>query len=173
MGKIVKFNLNNQENTKKLDTERNVKIKNDKKEEGEITQEGKKELNETKEKTLQVEKESKSKLIDIKKEKSILDRIVEGIEEHVLYNFAVKQVLGVNFRYEINNKNEIGVIGKLAYEHKRRAGVFVADFIAKGYKDKKSEKVIITELAFLQGEPDFYNTIKNTLKAKKILPNLV
>jgi len=103
---------------------------------------------------------------------NFLELVVKGIEEHVLYYFAVKEVLGIEFLHKINEKGEIGVIGVLAYEHKRREGSFVAEFIAKGYFNKKNNKVVITELAFKQGEPQLYQSISKTLKAKKILPEI-
>lgn len=114
--------------------------------------------------------ESSQNIKSINEDTSFLELIAKGIEEHVLYYFAVKEVLGINFVYENNDKGEIGVLGVLAYEHKRRAGSFVAEFIAKGYFDSKNKKVIITELAFKQGEPQLYQSIMKTLKAKKILP---
>ncbi|WP_028950390.1 hypothetical protein [Sulfurihydrogenibium subterraneum] len=97
------------------------------------------------------------------------DLIRQALEDHVLSNFAVKTILGMNFVYKVN-KNDVGVIGQLAYEHKRRPGVFVADYIAKGYKQK--DKYIIDSLAFELGEPEFYKQIFNILKAKKALPEL-
>ena len=111
-----------------------------------------------------------SKSISVQDIPSFVDLVAKGIEEHVLYYFAVKEVLGINFVYKENEKGEIGIIGVLAYEHKRRAGSFIAEFIAKGYYDSKNKKVIITELAFKQGEPQLYQSIMKTLKAKKILP---
>lgn len=95
--------------------------------------------------------------------------IRHSLEEHILTNFAVKTILGMDFVYKIN-KNDIGVLGQVVYEHKRRAGVFIADFIAKGYKQK--DKYIIDSLAFELGEPEFYKQIQNILKTKKALPEL-
>lgn len=97
------------------------------------------------------------------------DLIRQALEEHILSNFAVKTILGMDFVYKVN-KNDLGVIGQLAYEHKRRPGVFVADYIAKGYKQK--DKYVIDSLAFELGEPEFYKQIFNILKAKKALPEL-
>ncbi|ACN99288.1 hypothetical protein [Sulfurihydrogenibium azorense] len=97
------------------------------------------------------------------------DLIRLALEDHILSNFAVKTILGMDFVYKIS-KNDIGVIGQLAYEHKRRPGVFVADYIAKGYKQK--DKYVIDSLAFQLGEPEFYKQILNILKAKKALPEL-
>jgi hypothetical protein len=95
--------------------------------------------------------------------------IRQALEEHILTNFAVKNILGMDFVYKIN-KSDIGVLGQIAYEHKRRPGVFVADYIAKGYKQK--DKYVIDSLAFELGEPEFYQQIFNILKAKKTLPKL-
>ena len=143
MAKIIKFNpQNNDENSNK-----NVS---------------------TTEKNKEAQSEKKIKSInDIP---SFVELVAKGIEEHVLYYFAVKEVLGINFVYKNNEKGEIGVLGFLAYEHKRKPGSFIAEFIAKGYYDSKNKKVIITELAFKQGEPQLYQSIMKTLKAKKILP---
>lgn len=95
--------------------------------------------------------------------------IRQALEEHILTNFAVKNILGMDFVYKVN-KNDIGVLGQVAYEHKRRPGVFVADYIAKGYVQK--DKYIIDSLAFELGEPEFYKQIFNILKAKKALPEV-
>ncbi len=143
MAKIIKFNpQNNDENSNK-----NVS---------------------TTEKNKEAQSEKKIKSInDIP---SFVELVAKGIEEHVLYYFAVKEVLGINFVYKNNEKGELGVLGVLAYEHKRKPGSFIAEFIAKGYYDSKNKKVIITELAFKQGEPQLYQSIMKTLKAKKILP---
>ncbi len=147
MAKIIKFNpQNNNENQNKNQTD-NIESKQDK--ESDINQ---------------------SKLRAIDNIPSFLELIANGIEEHVLYYFAVKEVLGINFVYKDNEKGEVGVLGVLVYEHKRKPGSFVAEFIAKGYYDNRSKKVIITELAFKQGEPQLYQSIIKTLKAKKILP---
>ncbi len=151
MGKIIKFPFGNQGETEKKQSSQETS------------------------KTLEIKK----KIKDRKKEKikSIYQKkpfelfVKEGVEEHVLKNFAVKQVLGLDVIYKENEKREIGVIGLLAYEHKRRPGIFNADFIAKGHIDK-DDKVIIDELAFRAGEPEYYNTISKLLKAKKILPDI-
>ena len=116
------------------------------------------------------EAQSEKKIKSINDIPSFVELIAKGIEEHVLYYFAVKEVLGINFVYKNNEKGELGVLGVLAYEHKRKPGSFIAEFIAKGYYDGKNKKVIITELAFKQGEPQLYQSIMKTLKAKKILP---
>lgn len=97
------------------------------------------------------------------------EKIKEAIEEHLITNFAVKKVLKLEIAYKIGN-GEIGVVGILAYEHKRRPGIFNANFIAKGYQDKKSGNFVISTLAFEAGEPDLFMSIYNTLKAKKLLP---
>lgn len=94
-------------------------------------------------------------------------QIKKAVEEHILSNFAVKNVLGMDIIYKIN-KSDIGIIGSMVYEHKRKGGVFLADFIAKGYKSKN--QYIIDTLAFEFGEPDLYRNILNMLKAKKALP---
>ncbi len=101
---------------------------------------------------------------------SLEDKIKFAVEEHLTTNFAVKTVLGMDIFYRINEKGEIGVVGNVIYEHKRRGGRFMADFIASGYLNKKSGSVVISLLAFSAGEPDLYMNIYNTLKAKKILP---
>ncbi len=97
------------------------------------------------------------------------EKIKTAIEEHLITNFAVKKVLKLEIVYKTGN-GEIGVVGILAYEHKRRPGVFNANFIAKGYKDKKTGNFTISTLAFEAGEPDLFMSIYNTLKAKKLLP---
>lgn len=96
-------------------------------------------------------------------------QIKKAVEEHILANFAVKKVLGMDIVYKIN-KSDLGVIGTVAYEHKRRDGMFIADFIAKGGKMK--DKFFIDTLAFEAGEPELYQNIVKILKAKKALPNL-
>jgi osmotically-inducible protein OsmY len=107
-----------------------------------------------------------------KKVDPFYQKVYDGIEEHVLQTFAVKQVVDMDFKFKTNEKGEIGAIGKLAYHHKRREGLFVATFIAKGYIDKKKDKVVISELAFLEGEPDYYATLEKILKAKNIYPEI-
>jgi hypothetical protein len=57
-------------------------------------------------------------------------QIKKAVEEHILANFAVKKVLEMDIVYKIS-KSDIGVIGTVVYEHKRRGGPFIADFIAK------------------------------------------
>jgi len=110
--------------------------------------------------------ENKEKAIDENDEEM---QIKKAVEEHILTNFAVKNVLGMDIVYKIN-KSDIGVIGTVVYEHKRREGSFVADFIAKGYKSKN--QYIIDTLAFEAGEPELYRNILNMLKAKKALPEI-
>ncbi|HEV08812.1 MAG TPA: hypothetical protein ENO34_00250 [Sulfurihydrogenibium azorense] len=107
-------------------------------------------------------KESQNQTLDER------EAIRKALEDHILANFAVKTILGIDFVYKIN-KNDIGVLGQIAYEHKRRSGVFVADYIAKGYKQK--DRYVIDSLAFQLGEPEFYTQILNILKAKKALPD--
>jgi hypothetical protein len=102
---------------------------------------------------------------------SFIEAVRKGVEEYILNNFAVKNILGMDIVYKENNR-EIGVIGAIAYEHKRRAGMYVADFIGKGYIDKNSGKVIIDNLAFKAGEPELYSSIEKIMKAKKILPDI-
>jgi len=113
------------------------------------------------------EKKEEEKLEQIVEDESL--KIKQAVEEHILTNFAVKNVLGMDIVYKIN-KNDIGVIGVVVYEHKRREGVFTADFIAKGSKIK--DKFVIDNLAFSQGEPYLYNQILNILKAKNCLPQI-
>ncbi len=105
-----------------------------------------------------------------KEEVSLEQKIKSSVEEHLITNFAVKNVLGIDVFYKMNEKGELGIVGNVIYEHKRRGGRFVADFIASGHVDKKSKKVLISILAFSAGEPELYMNIYNTLKAKKILP---
>ncbi|MDQ7055496.1 MAG: hypothetical protein Q9M89_02985 [Persephonella sp.] len=102
---------------------------------------------------------------------SYIDRVREGIEDYVLKNFAVKNVLGMDIVYRENEKKEIGVIGALAYEHKRRSGTFVAEFIGKGYINKDGS-VTIDLLAFRAGEPELCSSLEKIMKAKKILPEI-
>jgi len=99
------------------------------------------------------------------------DKVRKGVEEYVLYNFAVKEILGMDIVFKENDQKEIGVLGAIAYEHKRKPGTFIADFIGKGHIDNK-DNVVIDELAFRAGEPEYYNTISKILKAKKILPEI-
>ncbi|WP_297454489.1 hypothetical protein [Persephonella sp.] len=99
------------------------------------------------------------------------DKIRKGVEGYILYNFAVKEILGMDIIFRENDKKEVGVLGAIAYEHKRKPGTFIADFIGKGHIDNKGN-VIIDELAFRAGEPEYYNTISKILKAKKILPEI-
>ncbi|MEZ0324060.1 MAG: hypothetical protein ABWJ98_07110 [Hydrogenothermaceae bacterium] len=96
-------------------------------------------------------------------------QIKKAVEEHVLANFAVKNVLGMDIIYKIN-KNDIGVLGVLSYEHKRREGMSIAEFIAKGVVIK--DKYSIDTLAFKAGEPQLYDQIFKMLKAKKALPDI-
>jgi len=100
-----------------------------------------------------------------------IDRVRKGIEEYILYNFAVKNILGMDVVYKENGKKEIGVLGIIAYEHKRKAGTFVADFIGKGFIDNNGV-VTIDLLAFKAGEPEVYNSLVKIMKAKKILPDI-
>ncbi len=97
------------------------------------------------------------------------EKVKKAVEDHILANFAVKSILSMEIVYKVN-KSDIGVIGEVAYIHKRRDGIFTADFIAKGYKNK--DNYIIDSLAFSAGEPEFYKNIMNILKAKKTLPEL-
>ncbi len=154
MGKVIKFPFGNQE-----EPENKQEIK---------TQEEKTSTKDIKKK---IKERKKEKIRAIYEKKPFELKVKEGVEEHVLLNFAVKKVLGLDVVYKENDKNEIGVIGLLSYEHKRRPGIFTADFIAKGHIDKDG-KVVIDELAFRAGEPEYYNTITKILKAKKILPDI-
>ena len=109
----------------------------------------------------------------VKKEEDIELNLKNAVEEHVLQNFAVKNILGMDIVYKIHpSSGEFGIIGVMLYEHKRRAGIFKADFIAKGYIDKKTGKAVVSTLAYQAGEPDLYMSIYNTLKAKKLLPSV-
>ncbi len=130
---------------------------------GKIIKFGNKNNKEEKQNKIETEKEA------LKKIKTEEEKIKEAIEEHLITNFAVKKVLKLEIVYKIEN-GEIGVIGILAYEHKRRPGIFNANFIAKGYQDKKTGDFVISTLAFEAGEPDLFRSIYNTLKAKKLLP---
>ncbi|WP_457622787.1 hypothetical protein [Persephonella sp.] len=104
--------------------------------------------------------------------KPLYQKIWEGLEEYILHNFAVKNVLGMDFTYKENDHREIGVLGILAYEHKRRGGTFVADFVGKGYIDPKKDKVVIDLVVFKAGEKELYNSTVKILKAKKLYPEL-
>lgn len=95
--------------------------------------------------------------------------IKKAIEEHILTNFAVKNILGMDIVYKIN-KSDLGVIGTVSYQHKRKEGMFIANFIAKGGKIR--DNFFIDTLAFETGEPELYQNIVRILKAKKVLPNL-
>ncbi|NPA54272.1 MAG: hypothetical protein GXO21_06340 [Aquificae bacterium] len=154
MGKVIKFPFGNQEEPEKNQSNSSQSISSSPKD-------LKKKLKERK----------KEKIRAIYEKKPFEWNVKEGIEEHVLQNFAVKNVLGLDVVYKENEKKEIGVLGLLSYEHKRRPGIFNADFIAKGHIDKDG-KVVIDELAFRAGEPEYYNTITKILKAKKILPDI-
>lgn len=140
MGKIIKFGEKNNQEPKET------------------------EINKKENLSPEIEKEALKKVPLSEEEK-----IKEAVEQHLLTNFAVKKVLKLEIVYKIRN-GEIGVVGILAYEHKRRPGIFNANFIAKGYQDKKSGDFTISTLAFEAGEPDLFISIYNTLKAKKLLP---
>ncbi len=114
---------------------------------------------------------SDNKIKPIFSTQSYVDRVRKGIEDYVLKNFAVKNVLGMDILYRENNKKEIGVIGVLAYEHKRRAGTFIADFIGKGFINNDGS-ITIDLLAFRAGEPELFNSLEKIMKAKKILPEI-
>ena len=93
----------------------------------------------------------------------------KALEDYILSTFAVKTILGMDIVYK-ENKSNIGVIGVVAYEHKRRPGTYVANFISEAVNEKG--KIRIIEVAFEAGEPDLYKSIYNTLKAKKALPEI-
>jgi hypothetical protein len=78
----------------------------------------------------------------------------------------------MDFTYKENDHKEVGVLGVLAYEHKRRNGTFVADFVGRGYIDPREDKVIIDLVVFKAGERELYNSTIKILKAKKIYPEL-
>ncbi|WP_457640593.1 hypothetical protein [Persephonella sp.] len=105
--------------------------------------------------------------------KSKHQRIWEALEKYILYNFAVKNVLGMDFIYKENDHKEIGVLGILAYEHKRKEGTFVADFVGKGYINPKTDKIVIDLVVFKAGEKELYESTLKILKAKKIYPHLI
>jgi len=115
--------------------------------------------------------EKKENVKSLSPKQSFLDSIIKGVKDYILYNFAVKNILDIDIRYKKNDKKEIGVIGVVAYEHKRRAGIFMADFIGKGFVDREG-KVVIDLLAFKAGEPEIYNSLTKIMKAKKILPEI-
>ncbi len=154
MGKVIKFPFGNQgepekkqEEAKPQEEKRSLDIKS------------------------RIKERKKEKIRSIYEKKPFELKVKEGVEDYVLYNFAVKKVLGLDIVYKENEKKDIGVIGLLSYEHKRKPGTFMADFIGKGHIDKDG-KVVIDELAFRAGEPEYYNTISKVLKAKKILPDI-
>ncbi|MEJ5172557.1 MAG: hypothetical protein WHT47_02455 [Hydrogenothermaceae bacterium] len=111
--------------------------------------------------------EEDRKIEDIVQDQEI--QIKKAVEEHILANFAVKNVLGMDIIYKLNKK-DLGVIGVLSYEHKRREGMFIAEFIAKGVVIK--DKYSIDTLAFKAGEPQLYDQIYKILKAKRALPDI-
>ncbi len=152
MGKVIKFPFGNQEEPEKKDEQK--------------TEE--KEIHSIKNR---LKDKKKQKIRSLYQKKPFELKVKEGVEEYVLNNFAVKKVLGLDIFYKENDKKEIGVLGVLSYEHKRKPGTFMADFIAKGHIDKDNN-VVIDELAFRAGEPEYYNTISKLLKAKRILPEI-
>ncbi|SNZ06270.1 hypothetical protein SAMN06265182_0620 [Persephonella hydrogeniphila] len=117
------------------------------------------------------DKNEETKVRSIYSKETFSETVRKGVEEYILGNFAVKNILGMDIVYKVNN-NEIGVVGAIAYEHKRRPLTYIADFIGKGFIDKKSGKVIIDNLAFREGERELYNSIEKIMKAKKILPDI-
>ena len=98
------------------------------------------------------------------------EKVRTAVEEYIKSTFAVREILGMDLVFK-ENKNTIGILGVIAYEHKRKPGTFVANFIGEGWLDNK-KNVKITEVAFEAGEPDLYRSIYNTLKAKKALPEI-
>ncbi|WP_456402408.1 hypothetical protein [Persephonella sp.] len=119
------------------------------------------------------DKENTANVKSIYSKKTLYMKIWDGLEEYILNNFAVKKVLGIDFIYKENDHKEIGLIGVLDYEHKRREGNFLAEFIAKGYIDTKKDKVIIDIVVFKQGEVELYKSTEKILKAKKIYPEII
>ncbi|MCX7738006.1 MAG: hypothetical protein N2Z80_01115 [Hydrogenothermaceae bacterium] len=113
------------------------------------------------------------KILEVKEDKLVGEDeevlVKKAVEDHILSNFAVRNILGMDIIYKLS-KTDLGVIGKVAYEHKRREGLFIADFIAKG--GKRKEGFFIDTLAFEAGEPELYRDIVKILKAKKALPRL-
>lgn len=100
--------------------------------------------------------------------KLIKNNLKEAIENYLLSVFAIKNILTVEYIDKVN-RSDVGFIGRVVYEHKRREGIFVADFIGQAVKEKNYTYRII-EIAFETGEPHLYNQIKNILKAKNVLP---
>jgi len=47
---------------------------------------------------------------------SFKDKVRKGVEEYILSQFAVKTILGMDLFFKQNDKNEVGVIGAIAYE---------------------------------------------------------
>jgi len=117
------------------------------------------------------EEKGQEKVKSIYSQLPFKEKVKKGVEDHILANFAVKTVLGIDLIYRENENREIGVLGAIAYEHKRRAGTFIADFIGKGSVDREGN-VNIDTLAFQSGEPELYNSLVKIMKAKKILPEL-
>ncbi len=103
-----------------------------------------------------------------KLQKTSEDKLTKAIEDYILSTFAVRDIIFMDYIHK-ENKSNIGFVGVLAYEHKRREGVFGANFIGEAIKDKNGN-VRIIEIAFEAGEPSLYKQIMNTLKAKNILP---
>lgn len=143
MAKIIKFNKKN-DNNKESKTKENGSENS---------------------KTLAFKNE-KEKSVNIE---NIEDSLKEAISNYIKSVFAVKEILEIEIVYK-ENKFTIGVLGGLVYEHKRRGGPFIADFIAECIKEKNNIRVI--EVAFAEGEPDLYMSILKTLKAKKALPEI-
>jgi len=100
--------------------------------------------------------------------KLIKDDLKEAIENYLLTVFAIKNILDVDYVAEVN-KSDVGFIGVISYEHKRKPGTFVADFIGQAVKEKNGNFRII-EIAFREGEPHLYSQIENILRAKNVHP---
>jgi len=92
------------------------------------------------------------------------------LEDYIKSVFAVKEILGMDIVFK-EHQNTVGVIGVISYEHKRRPGTFVANFI--GHVFKGPNNLSVREVAFETGEPELYKTILLTLKAKKALPEVL
>jgi len=102
-------------------------------------------------------------------EKDMKTLVEEAVTDYLLTNFAIKEILELHI-YHKTNKNDVGVYGIVIYEHKRRPGIFSANFVGKGHISPKDKSVKIDIAAFEAGEKDLYMSTLKTLKAKNILP---
>ncbi len=104
-----------------------------------------------------------------KENKNMESLVQEAVADYLLTNFAIKNIIELHISYKVN-KNDVGVYGIVIYEHKRRPGVFSANFVGKGHISPKDNSVKIDIAAFEAGEKDLYMATVKTLKAKNILP---